>query len=258
MTPQPDAVLAASAAYQAQQVTLREKFARQFLALWPVLDKLHVGKSSPDWLRLAIGLIAQWRDASSMLGAEHFVKMHEIQTGLQTSRPPLAPDLPNIAIVKDLLWAGPGELKRSRLMGLADGVDGLPNVRADQRAQLLSTEVASKLVLSGGRDTTVAAVHADKRALGFMRVPDDDPCYFCAMLASRGPVYKTAESAGELNDWHPDCDCHVEAIFTRNAAIPAASKGYADLWKTSTAGKSGQEAINAFRAAYNAAKKQAQ
>ncbi len=254
MPPAVKETLATSAAYQAQQVALRARFARQFLALWPVLDKMHVGKTSPDWLRLAIGLITQWRDASSMLAAEHFAKMHELQTGVSIPRPPIAPDLPDLAVVKDLLWSGPGELKRARLMGLADGVDGLPNVRADQRARLLSTEVASKLVLSGGRDTTFVAGASDPRALGYMRVADADPCYFCAMLASRGPVYKSAASAGELNQWHPHCDCHVEAVFVRNAAIPNASKGYAKLWRESTVGLSGADAIAAFRAAFDAAK----
>lgn len=34
-------------------------------------------------------------------------------------------------------------------------------------------------------------------------------CAFCDMLASRGPVYYSRETAGEFNHYHPGCDCRV-------------------------------------------------
>lgn len=57
-------------------------------------------------------------------------------------------------------------------------------------------------------------------------------CAFCVMLASRGPIYETAESAGRIaasdlfreagavgwaNSYHPGCDCLVVPIYDYNS-----------------------------------------
>lgn len=42
-------------------------------------------------------------------------------------------------------------------------------------------------------------------------------CWFCVMCASRGPVYRSAESAGDnkgpWNSYHDHCDCRVVPVF---------------------------------------------
>lgn len=44
----------------------------------------------------------------------------------------------------------------------------------------------------------------------YARVPrGEKTCDFCIMVASRGPVYHTAESAGALDHWHAGCDCAI-------------------------------------------------
>lgn len=56
------------------------------------------------------------------------------------------------------------------------------------------------------------------RPFAFARVTHpgkNGPCGFCAMLASRGPVYKTSESAGLRADtFHRGCACTVVPVFT--------------------------------------------
>nr|DAI20908.1 MAG TPA: minor capsid protein [Caudoviricetes sp.] len=56
------------------------------------------------------------------------------------------------------------------------------------------------------------------RPFAFARVchPNKNgPCGFCAMLASRGPVYKSSESAGIRADrYHDHCFCTCVAVFT--------------------------------------------
>lgn len=48
----------------------------------------------------------------------------------------------------------------------------------------------------------------------FARVPTGaETCPFCIMLASRGFVYHSRASAGELNHFHANCDCRVVAGF---------------------------------------------
>ena len=53
----------------------------------------------------------------------------------------------------------------------------------------------------------------DALAVGWRRVSDGHPCAFCAMLASRGFVYHTAETAGSMNRYHNDCRCEIVPGF---------------------------------------------
>ena len=71
-----------------------------------------------------------------------------------------------------------------------------------------------RLVLNVGRETLVDAVQSDRQAIAWARVPEPDACYFCAMLATRGAVFTSAHAAGENNDYHDHCRCHVEPVFT--------------------------------------------
>ena len=54
---------------------------------------------------------------------------------------------------------------------------------------------ATRHVSNGGRMTLDQAIMEDSQATGWQRVTGPNPCAFCAMLASRGPVFKTGQSA---------------------------------------------------------------
>lgn len=54
----------------------------------------------------------------------------------------------------------------------------------------------------------------------FARIPQGDKtCAFCMMLASRGFVYLSRETAGEFDKYHTDCDCLVVSAFSSDAAV---------------------------------------
>ena len=56
----------------------------------------------------------------------------------------------------------------------------------------------------------------------FARVPGGtETCSFCVMLASRGFVYHTYESAGGLDHWHDNCKCVVVPGWDTYAAGPS-------------------------------------
>ena len=98
-----------------------------------------------------------------------------------------------------------------------------------------------------------------------------ETCGWCLMLVSRGPVYKSAETAGarvsdrdavqlsgsgeisadeHMRAWHAGCDCKVVPVFRlddwsgRDSYLAARR-----LWYSSTKGFSGRDAVNAFRRA---------
>ena len=100
---------------------------------------------------------------------------------------------------------------------------------------------------------------ADRLALGYQRITGEKACAFCALLASRGPVYKSPQSGsrtlrdGKPEPFHDGCLCVVEVVYDADTALPDASARFAELWETSTDGLSGKAARNAFRSAYRAA-----
>jgi len=59
----------------------------------------------------------------------------------------------------------------------------------------LVTGVAEKDILDTGRDTILGAVQSDRKSKGWARETEPGCCSFCAMLAVRGAVYRSAASA---------------------------------------------------------------
>lgn len=72
-------------------------------------------------------------------------------------------------------------------------------------------------VLSGGRMMIDRTTAGDDNAIGWRRVTDGNPCAFCAMLASRGPVYRSGEKASQIAGnglrYHSHCGCTAEIVY---------------------------------------------
>lgn len=72
-----------------------------------------------------------------------------------------------------------------------------------------------RYITYSARETVRGSVAADPARPRFARVPSGPKtCAWCTMLASRGFVYRSEESAGDLGrgfgeDFHDDCDCQV-------------------------------------------------
>lgn len=106
---------------------------------------------------------------------------------------------------------------------------------------------AQRLVLDTGRETVVDAVKADPRARAWAREARPDCCSFCAMLATRGAVYESSESAGDAtNRYHDHCHCQVVPVFGAYEP-PAHVRQWQADWQRVTAGKGGDAALLAWR-----------
>lgn len=67
---------------------------------------------------------------------------------------------------------------------------------------------------------------ADPARVRFARVPTGaETCGFCMMLAGRGFVYLTRESAGEFHHYHAHCDCRVVAGFDDSTGVEGYDPG---------------------------------
>lgn len=142
---------------------------------------------------------------------------------------------------------------------------------------------AARHVENSGRLTTIRAIETDPlnhdelivesvsnfdrkaeyrrkqgKAVAWARVATGlETCGWCLMLASRGPVYDSEQSAGGEGGWHDGCDCKAVPVFVENdwEGIDR-YKAAEEMWKQETKGYSGKDAINALRRAAYAGKYQ--
>lgn len=121
---------------------------------------------------------------------------------------------------------------------------------AERHARMPSREAFTDAVESGDDD--------DGPEIGWARVlTGAESCGFCAMLASRGPVYKSKKSASDAGGvdgkaYHDNCDCEV--VLVREDQDWVGREEYEaleQLWASSTAGTNGKSALKAFTAALN-------
>jgi hypothetical protein len=145
------------------------------------------------------------------------------------------------------------------LEAMSPSEDQFKVIDTTENAVVQAAMRVAKEVENGGRRTLLQAVDSDDRAIGFARVATGrETCAFCLMLVSRGPVYKTFESAGGSGDyrddfmkkWHPNCDCKVVPVFDRaNWPGRQAYEEALEMWREYTRGYSGRDALNALRRA---------
>lgn len=75
-------------------------------------------------------------------------------------------------------------------------------------------QVVDRLSLQPGRDTIARSVVRDPANARWARVPVGKTCAFCLVLASRGAVYVSEESAGGHRKFHGDCDCTPTPVWS--------------------------------------------
>lgn len=113
-------------------------------------------------------------------------------------------------------------IDRERVEGTVRwAADGLWTDRPETTLELLSGSL-QRFVLYSSRVTVARNVLRDPAKPRFGRVPSGEKtCAWCSMLASRGFVYVSKGSAGDLgrgvgDDFHDDCDCQVVMEWDRH------------------------------------------
>lgn len=202
----------------------------QMRQLWRLLDPENLPASSEDWLTATVAMIERNHAASAALSARYFVQFRQTEVRDGAFQLPPAPILNREQATTSLT------------------VTGISRVAQGKAAVDTAAAAAVRLVLNGGRGTLVDAVEADPVALGWIRVTDGDPCAFCALLASRGPTFKSRGSAGFQA--HDSCACTAEPVYDRNTEWPGRNREWADLYSEVAQGQ--PNPLNAFRRAYEA------
>ncbi|WP_372663557.1 VG15 protein [Amycolatopsis kentuckyensis] len=245
--------------YRNQQLALRAEFLQQLHKAWPLLDPFRLDATARAWLDLMIDLITGFWSRSVTVSLAYYEAFRKAETDsavFHTShlRDVVVPNLDQIRAV--LIATGPAKIKH-------DTIAGDHNMDTIARNAMVEVSgAASRLVLNGGRDAIDEAVHADRRAVGYARVLGPRPCYWCAMLASRGPVYRsedvalraTERSKRAGKEYHDHCMCQAEPVFRhlKRDDWPEHIRDLADLWSEAKKDASGRKTINVFRTLFEA------
>ncbi len=276
--PQPTALASLDTAHRTGQQRIAAATAALALASWREQVKASdLSGTGRSWLARVIELIISGRRRSAQLAGTYVFGVRGLQLpGAPRLEIPPIPE-PNLEqIRKSLIYTGlAGAAKRlatipERIGPVEENMDSLLDGLLDRQVIQLQNEAmqaagkaaaaaAVRHTTNGGRDMIQEIVKKDPVAQGFVRITSGDPCYFCAMLASRGPVYSKdsfSESDPRFQGFgehkvHDSCQCSLRPLYSRSPSEwPEASQRFDELWRTATKGKSGKQAILAFRQAY--------
>jgi len=143
-----------------------------------------------------------------------------------------------------------GTANLDRRMTVEDADPG----EAHRQAGAQQAAAASRVAMNGARSSNWTHMTRDRRALGYVRLSrTGTPCGWCAMLISRGPVYKSQSSAlfADGDKYHDNCHCYAMPVWNRDqyqsSELTALSRQFEALWPEVTKGRTGKDAVSAWR-----------
>lgn len=241
----PPATLAAAQAFRYDQALFGAIMIRDILALWGQLDPARIAATWPAVSRAISALAVDRFTQSSAAGVAFYEAMKAISLGGAEAGgyTVVAPVVPQVLLIERVLrMTGPSALQR-RLAG------GQPIRIAFENTGVDISGAMARLALQAAREVVSENVIKDPKALAWMRVLGPRPCGFCAMLAARGPVYRSAQAAGFRA--HNHCMCAAAPAFRKEDVKALTNDEFYKLWQKVTHGYSGKNAINAWRRYWN-------
>lgn len=219
------------------QVRLSAAALRDLLTLWGTVDPTNLAGTIAAFTRAGAVVVRAGRRASAAAASRYYVdfrRMEGVGGHVVMTLPELPPDDKLEGAIRGAGLAG---IMNARARGLALDV-------AHRNGYVKLAGSAAQLVLGGGRETLLGAIHADPQAQGFQRVTDGGACAFCRMVASQGVIYKDEGTANF--EAHGHCGCSAEPFFEGSQLLPA-NERFRQEWNEATSGLSGAEALNAYR-----------
>ena len=287
--------------HQQEQQAIAAKTAAGLSLLWPLLRFDKLDETTPGWLH-AVTLQVEPQFRASEQAAFDFVQ------GTKWAIEPLSDPLKKVDTVfptRDFQLAmratGPAAVKRGTKTAFSPPSGnseplfrGVPPEVQQQNLERLSNDLmawgklnstgaAVSQTLNGGRGEVqqLVVIDAQKRfrerkVIGWARFTEDSangPCYFCALLASQGAVYLSANSFArsnskvrEPNKWrtgrrsfvgdgpakvHDHCKCSLRPVYRNEDAMDDRAKYFLKQWnKSDKAGRDTNEQIKQFRREY--------
>lgn len=230
-----------TANHRRQQLALRAKVIREVMLLWPAWKPKEPSsfKAFEDAMvvlmqsrsRQSAAIAASYLDQFRRIELAAAGKLEAVAAAVERTFSTLAQARPEEQIRTVIGASARGQVYKALQAGQSYEI-------AMQHGSVRVSGDVSRLVMLGGSDTITD--EAKRSKLRFARVTSGSPCGFCAMLASRGPVYWSEDTASFQP--HSNCSCFPEIEYGNGYEWPGNGREYQDLWK-----QTGD--INSFRAA---------
>lgn len=242
---------------QAAQIGLATVMAADVQQAFALLDPAHMRRTLPQFTLAIHALTDQYGRASAALAAQFYQAERRLAGVIAKFRVTPAQPPPLTQVDTVMRWA------TRKLWTLPDDPSALAG------AQQMVTGSAQKMSLDVGRLTTLDSVRSDRYARAWAREAKPGCCWFCAMLATRGAVYESKQTAGPnvrgarnanagkafvgLGEFkvHDNCQCTAVPVFT-SYEMPARAREWEALYRSVAKAGAGQGNQDAFREAYQA------
>lgn len=190
------------------QLAIRAQALRDFSALWPMWTGDE--QSFQAFVAAVVVLVRAYRQTSVAAAAAYFDAFRIAASIEGSAAPALAAAIDEAQVMASLYVTGRDGLRSALKAGQSAS-------EAKATVFVRTSGAVSRHIVNGGRQTLIDSVQNDPKALGWARITDGDPCYFCLTLASRGAVYKT-ETTADFRA-HDHCGCTVMPVY-KGTEIP--------------------------------------
>lgn len=223
-----------TAQHRTAQLALRARALQDFLRIWPIWEEEE--ESFARLVAVTVPLVGAYHQLSSALSGGYFDAFRKAEKASGTAPALAAPALDRDMVITSLYVTGEGAMRKAVAAGKTPAA-------AKRSAFVQASGSMSRHIFSGGRETLALSTASDRAAGRWSRVTGDAPCAFCAMLASRGPVYLTEET-GSFKA-HDHCTCWGEPHY-EGAEWPGRAREFRRLWNKHA---KGENPLNEFRRA---------
>lgn len=205
-------------AYSRNQARVVVLAHRELAAFWATLDKSNPVAAKEAIADFMVTLVDGYGPLSATIAADHYDELRLAAAVRGTFAAMPSGSSPIDQIRSAAMWAAQPLFPSRQPVAenLTEDVldQAPPEIPSDEDAALQRLLGASqRLVQDAGRATLTNNAERDPVKPKFARCPHGETCTWCIMLASRGAVYGTAETAGGMTDWHDWCDCQIVPIF---------------------------------------------
>lgn len=176
--------------------------------LWSSVGAGLVQERRDVWLAQSMLAASAYFQSSARLAADYISSYRRVEADGLTG-PIVLADFDPARVAVSLTATGPATYWTRRRAG--DSA-----TEAHRAARNSMAGAFRRQTMAGGRQAIDLTAKADTKVVGWRRVTDGSPCAFCAMLASRGPVYGAQNAARAVADgrrYHDYCGCSAELVY---------------------------------------------
>lgn len=241
------------------QLATRASAMQMIAHLWPTLNLENPSATWDQWLAAMSSLVTRFHQQMAQDAALLYRGTRQLELGDPGTAVLASP--PSEDWMKQVLgYSAPGVYNIQRR-------NGAEPEAASRQALATTLGSSTRVMLDGARETTAQSAVADVVPVRYYRVTDGDPCYFCALSASRGAIFHSLDSAGRKANadfvgegdfkFHDNCGCTAAPAFGSARILSPTALHAKTVYEDSTKGVNGKDKLRAFRRAWESRDREA-